>query len=90
MNMVRKQFFIAAEQEQRLRALAERLEVSEAALVREGIDRVLREHEDAGDWKAAFLSAAGIWADRKDLDEVSRGFRDSAQPRLGDDDRDDA
>lgn len=80
--MIRKQVFIKEEQETRLKALAERLGVAEAELIREGIELVLQEKDETDDnWKERFLQAAGIWKDRDDLEQVRREFRESCQPR---------
>lgn len=71
-KMIRKQFFITAEQNRKLKARAAATGVAEAELVRAGIDRELDDNKAAaakGDWKDAWRQAAGMWADRDDLDE---------------------
>ena len=55
-RMVRKQVFITAEQNSRLKTLARRLALPEAELVRSGLDSMLDEKERAGvrdDWRRA-------------------------------------
>jgi len=62
--MVRTQIQITKEQAQALRSLASRLNVSQAELIRRGIDRLLR--QDAGaqsaDRRSRALAAAGRYA----------------------------
>ena len=84
--MVRKQFLLTPEQNARLRAEARASGVSEADIVREGIDLALaRTHADTDAWKSAWSQAAGIWADRGDIDEFyeeRRRARVSRRQRL--------
>ena len=76
--MIRKQVLVRRDQSERLKAAAAASGRSQAALIREAIDRVLAEREaaqpsakPAGDaWKRAILEAAGVWADREDIDEI--------------------
>ena len=71
MTMVRKQFFIDPEASRRLKRAAASKGVSEADLIRDGIDRVLKDAEAEGEnWKKALKSLRGIWKDRTDLDEA--------------------
>lgn len=70
--MVRKQVRITAEQNARLKALSAATGKAEGELLREGLEKALDagdQKQGEGDWKAALLGAAGMWADRDDLDE---------------------
>lgn len=75
-KMVRKQFFITAEQNKRLKARAAAAGVSEAELVRAGIDLRL-EHEvvEKTDWLRLADNLSGSWAERENLDEEMRDIR---------------
>ena len=68
--MVRKQVFIREDQQKRLKALAAAKGVSEAELIRQGIDLVLKREEATGDdsWREAIQSIKGMWKDRDDWD----------------------
>ena len=69
--MIRKQVFIREDQERRLKALASRAGISEAEIIRDGIDRALAERETADDgWKQVILEVAGIWKDRDDVGTI--------------------
>jgi hypothetical protein len=71
-KMVRKQFFITAEQNRKLKACAAAAGVAEAELIRAGIDRELAEKtaEAQGDWKDAWRQAAGMWADYDEIHDI--------------------
>jgi hypothetical protein len=79
-KMVRKQIFITAEQNRRLKAHAAATGVSEGELIRAGIDLCLQEQADKQkswsetvDETAAQLS--GAWAERENLDQEMREIR---------------
>lgn len=74
-KMVRKQFFISAEQAKRLKAHAAAVGVSEAELVRAGIDMRLRREAEKPDWRRLADSFSDTWAERDDLDEEMRAIR---------------
>jgi hypothetical protein len=58
MGMIRKQFFIDREASRRLKQAAVARGVSEAELIRQGIERVVAETEDGeADWRKAFRAA---------------------------------
>ena len=80
-KMVRKQLFITAEQNKKIKARAALSGVSEGEVIRKGIERELADTtaEAERDWKDAWRQAAGMWADRDDLDEfyARRRRRDS-------------
>ena len=68
--MVRKQFFITAEQNARLKGMAAASGRAEGELVREGIDKLLAEEAaSAGTWKEELAQIKGMWAGRDDLGE---------------------
>jgi hypothetical protein len=69
--MVRKQIFIEADQNRRLKAVATVSARSEGELIREAVDQWLAKlRADTDDWKAAWRQAAGMWQDRADLDQL--------------------
>jgi putative heme degradation protein len=74
-KMVRKQFFITAEQNKRLRAHAAAAGVSEAELVRAGIDLRLERKPEKTDWRRLAESFSPSWAERENLDEEMREIR---------------
>jgi hypothetical protein len=81
-KMVRKQFFITAEQNKRLKAQAAATGVSEAELVRAGIDLQLERKAEKTDWRRLADSLSGAWAERDDLDEILRKNRKGWKRRL--------
>ncbi len=74
-KMVRKQFFITAEQNKRLKTHAAAAGVSEAELVRAGIDLRLERKVEKPDWGRLAESFSGAWAERENLDEEMREIR---------------
>jgi hypothetical protein len=81
-KMVRKQFFITVEQNKRLKARAAAAGVSEAELVRAGIDLQLERGAEKSDWRKLADSLSGAWAERDDLDELLRKNRKGWKRRL--------
>jgi len=79
---VRKQFFITAEQNRRLKAHAAATGASEAELVRAGIDLRLERKVEKPDWRRIADSLSGAWAERDDLDEILRDHRKGWKRRL--------
>jgi hypothetical protein len=76
-KMVRKQVFITADQNKRLKAHAAAAGVSEAELVRAGIDLRLEREPEKTDWRKLADSLSGAWAERENLDEEMREIRRS-------------
>jgi hypothetical protein len=76
-KMVRKQFFITVEQNKRLKAHAAATGVSEAELVRDGIDLRLENKPEKTDWRTLADSLSGAWAERENLDVEMREIRRS-------------
>jgi hypothetical protein len=74
-KMVRKQVFITAEQNKRLKAHAAATGVSEAELVRAGIDLRLEREAEKPDWRRIADNLSGAWAERENLDEEMRAIR---------------
>jgi hypothetical protein len=68
-KMVRKQVFITAEQNKRLKAHAAAAGVSEAELVRAAIDLRLERKVEKTDWRRLADSLTGAWAERDNLNE---------------------
>lgn len=74
MTMVRKQFFIDREASRRLRHAAASRGVSEAELIREGIERIVAEASRASsDWRTEFRAA---------VDAITPGAFDDLSERL--------
>ena len=85
-KMVRKQVFITAEQNKRLKEQAAARGMSEAELVRAGIDLQLERKPEKTDWRRLADSLSGSWAERDDLDEEMLAIRRSwnrKRKRLG-------
>jgi hypothetical protein len=76
-KMVRKQVFITAEQERKLKQHAAATGVSEAELIRAGIDLKLKGQAENTDWLSLIESFSDSWAERKDLKEEMREIRRS-------------
>jgi hypothetical protein len=79
-KMVRKQVFITAEQNKKLKARAAATGVAEAALIRAGIDlRLNQEPEQQRAWQdlvdETVAKLSGAWAERENLDEEMRAIR---------------
>ncbi len=86
-KMVRKQVFITAEQNKKLKLRAAAAGVAEAELIRAGIDlRLNQEPEERRAWKSivdeTFTKLSGAWAERDDLDEILRKNRRGWKRRL--------
>ncbi len=81
-KMVRKQFFITVEQNKRLKAHATATGVSEAELVRAGIDLRLEQKAEKTDWRRFADGLSGSWAERDDLDALLRKSRKGWKRRL--------
>jgi hypothetical protein len=81
-KMVRKQFFITSEQNKRLKAHAAATGVSEAELVRAGIDLRLERKADKPNWRQLADSLSGAWAERDDLEETLQKYRKGWKRRL--------
>jgi predicted transcriptional regulator len=81
--MRRKQIFVTAEQERRLKSLSAATSRPEGELIREAIGEWLtRQEAHEADWKAGVLSVAGLWADYPEVEEVvARGRRSWARRR---------
>jgi len=69
-KMVRKQVFITAEQNKKLKARAAAMGVAEAELIRAGIDLRLDQKLEKPDWRTALDKLSGAWAERDDLEEL--------------------
>ena len=81
-KMVRKQIFITAEQNKRLKTHAAAAGVSEAELVRAGIDLRLEREVETQDWRGLADRLSGAWAERDDLDQLLRKNRKGWKRRL--------
>jgi FtsZ-binding cell division protein ZapB len=86
-KMVRKQVFITAEQNKKLKERATAIGVAEAELIRAGIELRLEQiAEEQRDWQKVVEETlgklSGAWAERDDLDELLRGNRKGWKRRL--------
>lgn len=86
-KMVRKQVFITAEQNKKLKARAAAAGVAEAELIRAGIDlRLDQTPEEQRTWQATvdetLAKLCGAWAERDDLDEILQKNRRGWKRRL--------
>jgi hypothetical protein len=68
--MVRKQVYLAPEQDRKLKSLASRRRCTEAEVIREALDRL---PDDGGDVVVAKLSAAGVLVPAPDFPDTPRG-----------------
>lgn len=84
--MRKAQVFLREDQKTALQKLSRRTGRKQSELIRHGVDLAIAEAEKTsrretkpelpkGDWKQAWLSVAGIWADRDDLDELYSDMR---------------
>jgi hypothetical protein len=78
--MLRTQVYLSESQDQGLKRLARSTGRSQSALIREAIDKLIAE-QPGEDWKASLLSAAGIWADRPEVEDEMRETRAQLQRR---------
>jgi hypothetical protein len=76
-KMVRKQLFITEEQNRRLKERAAETGVSEAELIRAGIDLKVGGKGEKTDWLSLSESFSSAWAEREDLEEEMRNIRRS-------------
>jgi hypothetical protein len=84
-NVMRKaQVFLREDQIVALRQVAKDTGRKQSEVIREGVDLAIRAANDAKsqDWKAAWICAAGIWADRNDLDEIFADRRRRSRERM--------
>ena len=80
-KMIRKQLFITAEQDRKLKQRAAAAGVSEAELIRAGIDLQLEGKAEKTDWRSLAERLSGSWAEREDLDDFLRKRRATWQRR---------
>jgi hypothetical protein len=81
--MQKVQVFLREDQKSALRSIAARTGQKQSDLIRQGVDLLIDRTKQEVDWREAILSGAGVWADRTDLDDYSRNFREAAKRRLG-------
>ena len=82
MTMIRRQVFITKEQSRQLKARAHAAGISEAELIRLGIDRELAASENADAWKRRLLSLAGSLKDSSYLEATIKENRAKWQTRV--------
>ena len=76
-KMVRKQLFITEEQNRKLKERAATTGVSEAELIRAGIDLQLEGQAEKTDWRSLAAGLSASWAERAGLEEEMREIRQS-------------
>ena len=83
-KMVRKQLFITAEQNRRIKSRAAVTGLSEGEVIRRGINRELDEKSGTaeGNWKVAWRQAFGMWKDRDDIEEFYAERRKRDRQRM--------
>jgi hypothetical protein len=77
-RMIRKHVYIRADQDAALKAVAERDSVSEAALIRDGIDLALAKRQPEENWRVVIRSLSGMWRDGDDMQDFVRDLRRSS------------
>ena len=83
MNMIRKQFFIDAEQNQRLKHVAKMTGKSEGEVIREGLDALIAAKSVGNDdWQRGLERLSGAWSDRGDMHDLVRELRNGGSRRL--------
>ena len=82
MNMIRKQVFVTKEQSRQLKARARVAGVSEAALIRAGIDRELMVSNDTAAWKERLMRMAGSLKDTTCLETAIQQNRAGWRERV--------
>ena len=83
MTMIRKQFFIDEEQNQRLKALSGETGKSEGELIRESIAaRIEATAAEDDDWRNGLEKLSRAWADRDDMQGFVRALRKGSGRRL--------
>jgi hypothetical protein len=82
--MRKAQVFLTDEQLAELRRIARETGRKQSEIIRRGVDLAVKEAKEApvADWKSGILSAAGIWKDRDDLDELYADLRRRNLDRL--------
>lgn len=83
MSMQKIQVFLREDQKAALKSISLRTAQKQSELIRKGVDLLIERaaHEDA-DWRAVMRAAAGVWRDRTDLEDLSRGLRAAAKRRF--------
>lgn len=83
MAMIRKQVFITAEQNRRLKQRAAQTGKAETDIVRQGIELALTSKQAEGDdWRAGLDALTGAWAERSDMQGFVRELRKGSSRRL--------
>lgn len=73
---------IPDEQMEKIRAISAQTGISEADLVRHGIDLMIAEkRQPTGDWREAVHALYGMWKDRDDIDDLIREGREQLKAR---------
>jgi hypothetical protein len=82
--MRKAQVFLREDQIVALKKFARQTGRKQSELIREGVDLAIKAANDETqqDWKAALMSAVGIWADRDDLDELFAERRRRSRERM--------
>jgi hypothetical protein len=81
--MQKIQVFLREDQKTALRSIARRTGHKQSDLIRKSVDLLIdRIKGENADWRESTRAAAGLWKDRKDLEEHDREFRAAAKRRF--------
>lgn len=82
-TMRKIQVFLREDQKAALKSISVRTGRKQSDLIRKSIDLLVdtMKREDA-DWREATRSAAGLWRDRADLEDISQELRAAAKRRF--------
>jgi hypothetical protein len=81
--MQKIQVFLRKDQKAALKSISVRTGRKQSDLIRKSVDLLIdtMKRQDA-DWREATRSAAGLWKDRADLEDISRQLRAAAKRRF--------
>jgi Arc/MetJ-type ribon-helix-helix transcriptional regulator len=78
--MLRRQVYLTERQGRALEALARAKGRSQSELIRDAVDALLAK-APRGEWKEAWLAAAGMWEDYPEVEEIIREGRERLRRR---------
>jgi hypothetical protein len=83
-QMRKTQVFLTEDQLAALKRVARATGRKQSEIIRRGVELAVDEAKAVAepDWKAAILSAAGIWKDRDDLDELYADLKQRNRERM--------
>ena len=82
-TMQKIQVFLREDQKSALKSISARTGQKQSDLIRKSVDLLIdRMKREDVDWREATRSAAGMWKDRTDLEEVGQKLRAAAMRRF--------